>query len=61
MGIFLFRMTMRRLIEPVKVIEAPVRAYVAASLPPGSMAGHNPYESALMQMDAVSYRSMPNQ
>ena len=60
---------------PVKIIEAPVRAYVPASLPPGSIAGGGggtlggpggpasayDWQESTMPLDAASYRSLPNQ
>ena len=62
--------------SPIRIIEAPVRAYIPASLPPGSIHtgyGHNPgggllhgtpslydWQESTIPMDVASYRSLPN-
>jgi len=60
--------------QPVKIIEAPVRAYIPASLPPGSIHGVHgapsvsgsdgrvlyDWQESTIPMDVQSYRSLPN-
>merc|ERR1712079_449803 len=59
---------------PVKIIEAPVRAYIPTSLPPGSIHGVHgapsiagsdgrvlyDWQESTIPMDVASYRSLPN-
>ena len=68
--IFRYKSLMRKH-APVKIIEAPVRAYIPTSLPPGSIHGGPSlagsdgrvlydWQESTIPMDAQSYRSLPN-
>lgn len=60
--------------QPVKIIEAPIRAYFPTSLPPGSIHGAHgapsisgsdgrvlyDWQESTIPMDVASHRSLPN-